>query len=147
MGLFKWFGGKTAAEHEIRADAFADEAAWGKAKLEYERALEKLESQPQQVAADTQRVQEKIRQSRLALAEDHLNNSRDLIDAGYHEDAADLLELALELSGDSPISEEISALLRESRPAAADTWPGDEAALEQRRELEADREVPIERNQ
>lgn len=131
MAFFKWFGGKTAAEHEKRADEYAGEAAWGKAKLEYEKALDKFESQPERSAADNQRVLDKIRQSRLALAEQHLQSSRDLMEAGYDEDAAELLELALELSGNSPTREQIETLLHQTRPAAGvPATAGDENDIE-----------------
>ena len=131
MAFFKWLGGKTAAEHEKRADEFAAEAAWGKAKLEYEKALDKLESQPEQPEADSERLHDKIRQNSLALADQHLHNGRELMEAGYPEDAAELFELALELSANSPARERIATLLQQARPAAdAFSTAGDEAAHE-----------------
>ena len=70
MALFKWLGGKTAAEHEKRADALFAEQAWGKAKLEYEKALDKLESVAAPDAAFVRRLKERARQSCQALAEE-----------------------------------------------------------------------------
>ena len=43
MGLLKIFSGKTPQDLEQRGDSFAQENAWGKAKIEYEKALIKLE--------------------------------------------------------------------------------------------------------
>jgi hypothetical protein len=46
MAFLKIFLGKTPREHEHKGDElFADEL-WGKAKIEYEKALGKLEKTP-----------------------------------------------------------------------------------------------------
>jgi tetratricopeptide (TPR) repeat protein len=118
MALFKWFGGKTAAAHEHRADELFAGKAWGKAKLEYEKALDKLEAEPEPEAAVIERVKNGIHQSCQALAQAHIQNGRELMESGYMRDAAELLELALELCQDEQTHRTAAELLEKTRPAA-----------------------------
>ena len=127
MALFKWFSGKTAAEHEKRADDLFAEQAWGKAKLEYERALDKLAAVAEPGTTVVQRLEEQIRLSCEALANDHIQNGMALMESGYPQDAADLFELALELSQDDQTHQRIAQLIEKSRPAPEWTATGAEA--------------------
>jgi tetratricopeptide (TPR) repeat protein len=118
MALFKWFGGKTAAEHENRADELFARKAWGKAKLEYEKALDKLEAEADPETAVIERLKNGIHQSCQALSQAHIQNGRELIESGYMRDAAELLELALELCQDEQTHRTAAELLEKARSAA-----------------------------
>ena len=118
MALFKWFGGKTAAEHEKHADELFAGQAWGKAKLEYEKALDKLESEADPETAVVKRLKDRVRQSCQALAEDHIQNGLELLESGFQRDAADLFELALELSQDDQTRQRITQIIEKTHPPA-----------------------------
>jgi tetratricopeptide (TPR) repeat protein len=121
MALFKWFGGKTAAEHEHRADELFAGKDWGKAKLEYEKALDKLEAAADPEAAAIERLNNAIRRSCQALAQEHIQSGRELMRHGYRRDAAELFELALALCQDERTHRTATDLLERSRPAAEST--------------------------
>ena len=118
MALFKGLGGKTAADHEKRADELFAEQAWGKAKLEYEKALDKLESVADPETAVVKHLKEQVRRSCQALAEEHIESGRDLMKSGFPEDAAGMFDLALELCEDDQTRARITDLLEKCRPAA-----------------------------
>ena len=118
MALLKWLGGKSAHDHEMRADVFADRRAWGKAKLEYERALDKIESKPGNPQAPADRLKQKLDTCCQALSDQHFQNGRDLLEAGLRQDAAELLELALELCRNPAKKEQILQWLNRVHPAA-----------------------------
>jgi hypothetical protein len=42
MGLLKFFAGKEPEAYEQKGDGYYQAGAWGKAKIEYEKALSKL---------------------------------------------------------------------------------------------------------
>jgi hypothetical protein len=46
MNFFQFFKGKTPLQHEKKGDLHVANKVWGKAKLEYEFALEKLAGEP-----------------------------------------------------------------------------------------------------
>jgi predicted Zn-dependent protease len=98
MSILKLFSGKTPEEHEQKGDELFSFDLWGKAKIEYERALDKLaKTSPQNDALKT-RLQEKIRQTKEALALGHEQNADDLIESGFYDDARELYILAQELT-------------------------------------------------
>jgi len=134
MALFKWFSAKTAADLENRADEFAAAGAWGKAKLEYERALDRLELETGAHSEAGGRLEKKIRQSCRALADQHLANGRELLQAGHRQDAAELLELALELCPDSTHRPQIVVLLEQARGAGGSGFAAADEALDKEAE-------------
>ncbi len=98
MSILKLFSSKTPEEHEKKGDELFSFDLWGKAKIEYERALDKLaKTSPQNDALKT-RLQEKIRQTKEALALGHEQNADDLIESGFYDDARELYILAQELT-------------------------------------------------
>ncbi len=98
MSILKLFSGKTPEEHEKKGDELFSFDLWGKAKIEYERALDKLaKSSPQNDELKT-RLQEKIHQTKEALALGHEQNADDLIESGFYDDARELYILAQELT-------------------------------------------------
>jgi len=107
MGLLKFFTGKTPREHEQRGDSYFEIQAWGKAKIEYDRALNKLEKISPGDPDDRQRLEEKTRRAGENLARDHKQTAENLIEAGYVDDAQQYIELALELTEDPQLKEEI----------------------------------------
>lgn len=98
MSIFKLFSGKTPGEHEQKGDELISFDLWGKAKIEYERALEKLEKISPQNDEIKTRLQEKIHQTKEALALGHEQNADELIESGLYEDARELYILAQELT-------------------------------------------------
>ena len=98
MSILKLFSGKTPEEHEQKGDELFSFDLWGKAKIEYERALDKLaKTSPQNDELKT-RLQEKIHQTKEALALGHEQNADDLIESGFYDDARELYILAQELT-------------------------------------------------
>jgi tetratricopeptide (TPR) repeat protein len=94
MSILKLFSGKTPEEHEKKGDELFSFDLWGKAKIEYERALDKLaKTSPQNDELKT-RLQEKIHQTKEALALGHEQNADDLIESGFYDDARELYILA-----------------------------------------------------
>ncbi len=98
MSILKLFSGKTPEEHEKKGDELFSFDLWGKAKIEYERALDKLaKTSPQNDELKT-RLQEKIHQTKEALALGHEQNADDLLESGFYDDARELYILAQELT-------------------------------------------------
>ena len=113
MSIFKLFSGKTPEEHEQKGDELFSFDLWGKAKIEYERALDKLEKiSPQNDELKT-RLQEKIHQTKEALALGHEQNADDLIESGFYDDARELYILAQELTENPEQKKDLEIKLKE----------------------------------
>ncbi|HEA66306.1 MAG TPA: tetratricopeptide repeat protein [Desulfobacterales bacterium] len=113
MSFLKIFSGKTAEDLEQKGDEFAGFELWGKGKLMYERALDKLEkASPPNLELKT-RLHEKIRQTKEALAHNHKQNAEEMIEGGYHEEARPAVELALELTENFELKRELERMLKE----------------------------------
>ena len=113
MPIFKLFAGKTPEEHEQKGDELFSFDLWGKAKIEYERALDKLEKiSPQSYELKT-RLQEKIHQTKEALALGHAQNADDLIESGFYDDARELYILAQELTENPEQKKDLEIKLKE----------------------------------
>lgn len=111
MGFFNFLSGKSIQEHEHKGDMLAESGVWGRAKLEYEAALDKLNSLAERQTDDLARLDEKIRLCREKLARDHLNTGIELIAAHAEDEAREYLYLALELSNDPVLKSEIEGQL------------------------------------
>jgi predicted Zn-dependent protease len=98
MSILKLFSGKTPEEHEQKGDELFSFDLWGKAKIEYERAMDKLEKTSSQNYELKTRLQEKIHQTKEALALGHEQNADDLLESGFYDDARELYILAQELT-------------------------------------------------
>ena len=98
MNFFKFIKGKTFLQHEQKGDHYVAKEAWGKAKLEYETALEKLDGEPHRSPGQAERLQEKINRCREELARQHCRSGDDLSEAGYTEEAREYYLLGLELT-------------------------------------------------
>ena len=113
MSILKLFSGKTPEEHEQKGDELFAVDLWGKAKVEYERALDKLEKiSPRNYELKT-RLQEKILKAKEALARGHIQHADDLIASGFYDDARELYTLAYELSEDSALQNDLEMRLKE----------------------------------
>lgn len=104
------FTGKPYHEIEKNADAFFQMGEYGSAKLEYERALHKSAKKAPE-AHD--HLKAKIIECKNALALEHRKSAENLMEAGLHEEAEDLLQLALELAQDERLAIEIEEQLKQ----------------------------------
>lgn len=109
MKILHLLKGKTPEQIEATGDNHFKRSEYGSSKLEYEKALAKLEKFHSNGGPGRARLKEKIDRSCNALASDHVRNAKELMESGYIEDAESLLTLALELARD----EEIIASIRE----------------------------------
>jgi tetratricopeptide (TPR) repeat protein len=100
MRIPKKIFAKNPEQHEQKADWYFENKTWGKAKLEYEAALAKLEKKSPGDAEFKDRLETKIRRSKESLAFEHKQSADELMGAGYYEDAGELYGLALELTED-----------------------------------------------
>ena len=107
MSLLKLFSGPSPEKLEQKGDALFEAGLWGRAKLEYERALHKLEKQTGQENDHQKQLAAKILKTREALARDHRQTAENLIDGGYFDDAKDMLALAMEVAADEPFRQEL----------------------------------------
>ncbi len=104
MKILKLFSGKDPQLYEQKGDLYFQSKAWGKAKIEYEAALAKLERKSSDDAEFKNRLEKKIRQSKESLALEHKKSADDLVEGGYDEEARELYALALELTENSNLS-------------------------------------------
>jgi tetratricopeptide (TPR) repeat protein len=112
MGLLKIFSGKTPQDLEQRGDSFAQANAWGKAKIEYEKALIKLEKTSAPNAAIKSRLEKKISRTRESLAREHKKTAEDMLEAGFYEEAKQYAGLALELTEAPNLRDQLQELSR-----------------------------------
>ena len=110
MGMLKFFKGKSPQEYEQRGDSFAQIGAWGKAKIEYDKAFSKLDDKSLQFNELETRLKKKILETKEALARDHKNTAADMLEAEYNDEARQYISLALELTADSQLKSELEAL-------------------------------------
>jgi tetratricopeptide (TPR) repeat protein len=111
MSFLKLFSVKTPEAHEQKGDELFADDLWGKAKVEYERALEKLEKTVPQNDNLKFRLQEKIQRTKASLAHSHKHNADDMLEAGFYHDARELYTLALELTEDAELKTDLAEKL------------------------------------
>ena len=107
MSFFDIFTGKKPQAYEQKGDAYAKDGLWGNAKVEYDRALNRLESDTPTDSEYADRLAAKGVRVREELAREHRDNARNLVVGGYGEEALDLLRLALELTRDPALEKEL----------------------------------------
>ncbi|MGM0453063.1 MAG: tetratricopeptide repeat protein [Thermodesulfobacteriota bacterium] len=112
MGLFRIFSGKTPEEHEQSGDAYARGGAFGEARLEFEKALQKIERKFPEKAPLSPRLAEKYQQASESLARSHQKEADALADAGDQDAAGELYHLALDLTGDEALKKHLSDRLQ-----------------------------------
>lgn len=113
MGFFKFLSGKGPEEIETKGDGFFEAGEFGAAKLEYEKALDKLTCKSTGRPEDIKRIQEKLVQSKEALASAHRKTALNLMETEYWDEAEERLRLALDLTQDDRLRAEIERLREE----------------------------------
>ncbi|MBC2712966.1 MAG: tetratricopeptide repeat protein [Desulfosarcina sp.] len=108
MAWFNLFSGPTVEKLEQKGDALGTAGFWGEAKLEYERARRKLEAVTDQDRDSLGRLEGKIAGTKDELAREHHQNALQLAVSGDFKEALDLVELALELTGDASLKETLA---------------------------------------
>ncbi len=107
MGLFQFFQ-KSPEDIEQAADRCFNAGDYGSAKVEYERALARAEKNAPEKTALIQRLADKCRQSKEALARVHLETVRDLMLTGEDDsEVSELVTLALELTEDEQLKKKL----------------------------------------
>ena len=113
MSFLKIFSGKSPEAHEQKGDELVATDLWGKAKVEYERALDKLEKTAPQNNKLKFRLREKIERTKAALAYRHKLDADDMMEAGFYHDARELYTLALELTEDARLKSDVAQKLEQ----------------------------------
>ena len=126
MSLFDIFTGKKPQAYEQKGDTYAKDGLWGNAKVEYERAMSRLESQASMDSESADRLATKVAGVREELAREHQSNAKNLVAGGYGDEAHDLFSLALELTRDAGLEKE----LQEEIDALENVTPNESALNE-----------------
>ena len=114
MGLLKLFTGKHYRQHEEKGDVYTQAKDFGRAKLEYEAALQKVDKQAaeyDEVDRIKERLQKKIQKSKESMALEHKQAGDDLVESGYDEDARQYYELAMSLTRDETFKTKLRVCL------------------------------------
>ena len=133
MSLFNIFAGKKPQAYEQKGDTYAKDGLWGNAKVEYERALSRLESQAPMDRESADRLAAKVARVREELAREHQGNARNLVAGGYGDEAYDLFSLALELTRDAGLEEELQEEIHALENVASNESALNEPTVGQRR--------------
>jgi len=112
MGILKIFSGKDPEQYEQTGDAYFEEQQYGLAKIEYESALSKLRRKSPGDIDFRTRLEEKIIRAKEALAVQHRRTGEEFIDAGLHEEAEEILRLAMELTEEAELKAQIEQRLK-----------------------------------
>ncbi len=142
MGLLNIFSGKTPEDYDLKGDRFAETGAYGKAIVEYERALERLEKSAPWDDGFRQSLQDKIHTSKEALALQHKNTAEDMLEADYTEDARQYIQLALELTQDPELISDLENQQRALEARALAEIQIDEPEVESTEPQEAPEDQP-----
>ncbi|MBE9543573.1 MAG: tetratricopeptide repeat protein [Proteobacteria bacterium] len=143
MGLLDIFSGKDPEDYEMKGDKLVGTGAYGKAIVEYERALERLEKTAPWDDGFRQSLREKIHSSRETLVLQHKKTAADMIEAGYHEDARQYIQLALELTEDPDQISDLENQKRELEARALEDIQTEEAEVEITDPEEAQDDEPV----
>ena len=117
MGLFSFFSKKP--EDLLKSgDELFEKKQYAPAVRDYEKALDKHQKDPT-IPDFNKMVSKKIASAKKALAHQHIETARTLMESRCFEDATELLNLAMELSDSSAVSDTVKALLEEIQTAEA----------------------------
>jgi tetratricopeptide (TPR) repeat protein len=100
MGLLKSILGQNPAKCEKRGDEFFDRSEWGRAKLEYEKALSQIDRRSPGYLRDEPRLQKKLTQAKESLAREHRQTGEELMETEHYGEARERFELVIDLSRD-----------------------------------------------
>lgn len=120
MGLIDFFYGGTPEKFEQKADAYVVSGAYGRAKIEYEKALSRLTRRPDVPGGYRNQLEDKLQRCKESLARDHHREGAELINTGYASEARELLDLALELTADPRLADDLKALIATIPPVGDD---------------------------
>lgn len=112
MKILRLLKGKTPEQMEIQGDVLFKKGEYGSSKMEYEKALSKLEKKDPEALEKISRLKKKVLESCNGLASEHERTSADLIENGYTDEAENLLTLALQLAEDEQIISSIEKRLQ-----------------------------------
>jgi tetratricopeptide (TPR) repeat protein len=113
MGFLGSVLGRSVEGHERAGDAYFQRRKWGDAKLAYENALHKLEKKASHAGEDRQRLEDKLVRAKEALAVSHRRDGEEMLESECYEDARDMFALALDLSRDAGLRDELQGLLKQ----------------------------------
>ncbi len=126
MGLFSFLTGKAPEEIELIGDNFFKAKEFGAAKIEYEKAVNKIKSKFPEKENLLTRLSEKIKSSKEALALAHQQNGEHLIQSQSYAEAEDLLHLAYELTENANLKEKIKTTLKKLHQNIASDFVSDD---------------------
>jgi len=112
MGFLKTFFNQDPEKTEQKGDAFLKASDWGRAKLEFEKALDALGKTSSDDASET-RLRDKLVQAKDALAHEHRQTGEDLMEAEYYDEARGFFQLALDLTRDPVLISAVKKLMHE----------------------------------
>ena len=124
MGILNFFSGKDPEDYDKKGDALFQSGAYGKAIVQYERALEKLEKASPWDEGYQQSLRDKINSCKENLAQEHEMMAGGLFETGHIDDARQYLELAQELTDDAELKAKLdqhSTQLEQSSVSAIQT--------------------------
>ncbi|NOY70539.1 MAG: hypothetical protein GXP53_13820 [Deltaproteobacteria bacterium] len=104
MSFFDIFRGKSPEEHEFKGDEFLKKSAFGDAKIEFEKAIDKITRRYPEKIHFLDRIETKHRDAAEALARGHVGTGDEMAQLGDHEEARTFYRLALELTTDGSFS-------------------------------------------
>ena len=130
MGLLNLFSGKNPEDYDLKGDRFSETGAYGKAVVEYERALERLEKTAPWDDGFRQSLRDKIHNCKESLALQHKKSAEELAEADYHEDAQQYIQLALELTEDPDLISDLEAQQRKLEARALEGIQIEEPVIE-----------------
>jgi tetratricopeptide (TPR) repeat protein len=120
MGFFKRFFSQDLEKSEQKGDAYLKASDWGRAKLEFEKALDALKKTSSDDASET-RLRDKLVQAKEALAHEHRQTGEDLMEVESYDEAMGFLQLALDLTRDPALISAVEKLMHEiARRTAGD---------------------------
>ena len=143
MGLLNIFSGKNPEDYELKGDKFVETGAYGKAIVEYERALERLEKTAPWDDGFRQSLRDKIHSSKETLALQHKKTAEDMLEADYNEDAQQYIQLALELTEDPDLISDLENQQRQLETRALEGVQIDEPDVENTDPQEAQDDQPL----
>jgi tetratricopeptide (TPR) repeat protein len=112
MGFLKTFFNQDPEKTEQKGDVFLKASDWGRAKLEFEKALNALGKTSFDDVSET-RLRDKLVQTKEALAHEHRQTGEDLIEAECYDEARGFFKLALDLTRDPALISDVEKLMHE----------------------------------
>lgn len=122
MGLLDIFKGKSPEEHEFKGDNFFKKGEFGDAKIEFERAIDKIARRYPEKGHLRDRIEGKHRDAAEALAREHVGTGDEMAELGDHEEARTFYRLALELTADGAFSTLIEEKIASLSSDMEETW-------------------------